>query len=78
MNVFTIIYTFLCPTCNRVNADTKLYRADDPEKAFRRFSQSPISCVICPPGTPLDTEAKVIVSLATEQDLKDFQVEPDP
>jgi len=77
MNVFAVVYNFMCPACKRINIGKKLYRAADAEAASHRLSSSALFCIECSPSSELRSGAKTYVYIADSDDLKTYPVEPD-
>jgi hypothetical protein len=77
LEVFTVIYNFMCPDCKRINIGKKLYRAASAEAASHRMSSSVFRCIECSPKSDLRSGAKTYVYLADAADLANYPVEPD-
>ena len=78
MTVYSVIYSFTCPHCKHMQATQKLFRADNEQEASHRLSLSTLTCKFCTPPASFTRVVKTIVSPATDDDLSNNQLEPEP
>ena len=73
--VFAVVYECFCPNCGLRMNGIKLYRTQYAHEASQMISRSLTSCTGCSPESPLTADVKTFVSVATEDDLKNYPVE---
>jgi hypothetical protein len=76
MTVFAVVYECFCPNCGFRNNGIRLHRANNAAEASQMISGSLKYCEQCSPEKPVNAAVKTLICEATEDDLRNYPVEP--